>query len=203
MRSDDAFGRVRRMSGASERSDFEPKSVDEKAPDGRKTALGFAVRFTVIALVLFALYGFPYAKYGISQGWLDVYLGSYAKLVGFVLGVSEEGLSVQGNHIFGKASLQIVKSCDAMEINILLSAAILAFPGPPIRKALALLGALLAVAILNVARIVSLYYVLLGRKGAFEFLHLELWPLVMVVGATVFFVVTTKLMRTVPEPNRP
>jgi exosortase/archaeosortase family protein len=181
-----------------------PVVTPEETPGstGRRAAVGFAARFAIIAGVFLVLYGFPYAQYGMSQAWLDVYLGSYAKAVGWVLGLVEGNVQVVGTGIFGKASLQIVRSCDAMEINILLAAAILAFPGPPLKKALALALGLAGVALLNVTRIVTLYYVLLGRQGAFEFLHLELWPLVMVVAAAALFIGATRFLRVVPEPNR-
>jgi exosortase/archaeosortase family protein len=172
------------------------------ATSSRRAALGFAARFAIIALVLFALYGFPYAQYGMSQAWLDVYLGSYARAVGWVLGLFEDNMSVVGTSIFGKASLQIVRSCDAMEIKILLAAAILAFPGKARKKALALALGLAGVAVLNVTRIVTLYYVLLGRQGSFEFLHLELWPLVMVIAAASLFIGVTRFLRVVPEPKQ-
>jgi exosortase/archaeosortase family protein len=147
----------------------------------------FALTFGAIALALFTLYAFPFAEGSVVSRFMAEYLAAYARLVGFVLGLVEPNVSIEGNIVHAGTSLQIVRSCDAMEVNILLSAAILAYPGVLLRKLAAVASCLTAVAAMNVVRILSLYYALREYGDAFDFLHLELWPLVMVVTAAVAF----------------
>lgn len=147
----------------------------------------FGLRFIAIALVLFAIYGFPYAEHGLSEAWLQEYLNAYAKLVGRVLTVFEPDISVVGNAVHGRASIKIVRSCDAMDAKILFTAAVLACPGAWSRKALALGLGLVAIATLNVIRITTLYYISAAHHDWFEFLHVEIWPLLLVVATAFLF----------------
>ena len=146
-----------------------------------KPSVMFAVRFALIAGALFALYGCPYAENGISETWFTRYLSAYASLAGGVLSLFEPGVSVSGTQIVGRTALQIVKNCDALEINALFASAILAFPGPWRRRSIALVSGIAVLVVANVTRICSLYYLNLYSTSAFEFFHLELWPLVLVV----------------------
>jgi exosortase/archaeosortase family protein len=135
--------------------------------------------------VLFAIYCFPYAESGLAEAFFRAYLNGYASLIGRLLGLVEPAVQVIDNRIIGRTSLQIVKSCDAMEANILFAAALFAFPGARTRKLLALGSGLAVIAALNVLRIGSLYFVALHLPGSFELFHLELWPLVMIAATLV------------------
>ena len=182
-----------------------PVDTSERTPasSSRRVALGFAARFALIAARLPRTLRLSLRPIrDVARRGSTFTSEATPRWSAGCSGSPKTTCSVVGNGVFGKASLQIVRSCDAMEINILLAAAILAFPGAPLKKALALALGLAGVAVLNITRIVTLYYVLLGRQGAFEFLHLELWPLVMVVAAAALFVGATRFMRAVPEPNR-
>lgn len=171
---------------------------DAFCPEERRAVLRFVSRAVLGAAALFTLYGFPYASWGISEAWLRSFLDAYARLVGSVLALLDPTVMVQGNVIVGRVALEIVRSCDAMEAKILFASAVVAFPGSLGRKALVLALGLVALVIANVARIASLYFMLLERQSAFEFFHLELWPLLMVTAAGGFFLAGIKFMRAQP-----
>lgn len=179
----------------------------ETGPGGIKGASKtFAFRFAVIAATLLGVYAFPYAQYGMSESWFDKYLSGYARLVGWVLGIFEADLSVQGATVIGRTTLRIAKSCDAMEAKLLLASAVLAFPGRPSRKAVALLIGLVSLTAINVMRIVTLYFILVKRQQSFELFHLEVLPLFMILAAVGLFILSIKVMRqptdgVVPAPT--
>lgn len=172
-------------------------SVDARG--GRSAGVRFAVRFALISGLLFALYGFPYRKYGISEQWLGAYLSGYAEVVGALLRLVEDNVVVQGNTVYGAAALRIVRTCDAMEANVLFSSAVIAFPGPAARKVVVLAGGLLSIAGINLFRIVTLYYAVLEHEPAFAFLHLELWPLLLIVATVALFLASIRLLGA-PQP---
>ena len=95
-----------------------------------KLGLRFAIGYVVIAGVLFSIYGFPFELFGARSDWLSGYLQMYARLAGTALRLFESGVVVTGDRIDGRFSLQIVRNCDAIEVNILFASAILAFPAP-------------------------------------------------------------------------
>jgi len=161
----------------------------------------FAVRFALIAALLFTLYGFPYGTYGISEQWLGAYLSGYAEVVGAVLRLVEDKVVVQGNTIYGAAALRIVRTCDAMEANVLFASAVTAFPGPVTRKMAVVAGGLLIIGVLNLLRIATLYYVVLEHEQAFAFVHLELWPLLLIAATLCLFLTSLRFLRATPVPR--
>lgn len=166
----------------------------------RKAHLGrgglrFALTFGAIAAALFAVYCFPYQENGISERFFTSYLDAYARAAGSVLSVLEPRIVVSGNNIIGRFSMSIIKSCDAMEANILFSAAVLAFPAPPWRKPIAVIAGLAALIAANLLRLCSLYYVGVYFPSSFEFMHVEVWPLLMMAAALLDFVASVRWMQ--------
>ena len=152
--------------------------------DGRR----FVLTFALVAAALFAFYCLPYELFGAKGDWLEGYLACYARMAGFVLHLVDASVSVTGRTIVGRFSLEIIRSCDAIEVNILFASAVLACPARATKKALALVLGLAALVLVNLLRITSLYYVGLYRMAWFETVHLELWPLGMVGMAAISFV---------------
>jgi exosortase/archaeosortase family protein len=150
--------------------------------------LRFALRFVLIAGVLFGLYCFPYAEQGIAEAGFERYLAAYARVTGWLLHFFEPGIVVAGRQIQGQFSLEIIKNCDAMENNILFLAAVLALPSPWKQRALACLVGLPVLILANLLRLVSLYLVGRFAPASFEFCHIELWPLLLVLLTVSAFV---------------
>ena len=114
---------------------------------------------------------------------------AYALAAGTVLHAFDPAVSVSGDVINGRASLSIVRGCDASEVLVLLSAAVLAAGVYPWRlRVLGVLAGAAAVTMANIVRICSLYCVSVYFPSAFEACHLEIWPLGLIVLAVVFFV---------------
>jgi exosortase H (IPTLxxWG-CTERM-specific) len=164
-----------------------------------RARLRFVISFALIAATLFAVYCFPYAENGLSENWFKGYLSAYARMAGAVLGLFERPVIVSGTNISGRFSIEIAKNCDAMEVNILLGAAILAFPSRWTRRfAAAVLGLAVLIAA-NVARICSLYYIGVYAPSSFEFMHHEVWPLLLVLLAAGEFLLLAAWMRRTDE----
>ena len=163
-----------------------------KPPFARAASARFVLGFACLSAVFFCLYYFPYAESGVSEGWVAAYLERYAAVVGSIVGLFEPGVVVSHNVISGRFAMSIVKSCDAMEANILFCAAVLASPGVWLRKAAALAAGLAALVGVNVVRLCCLYYVGVYVPSWFEIAHLDLWPLLMIAFAVVDFMVCAR-----------
>jgi exosortase/archaeosortase family protein len=137
----------------------------------------FALTFAAIATGLFTLYYFPYQENGLSEGWASIHLEQYARLAGGVLSLVEPNVVVSHNEIIGRFRMSIVKSCDAMEANMLFVAAVLALPFAAWRKLAALVVGLAALVALNIVRLCSLYYVGVYLPTQFDRIHVDVWPL--------------------------
>jgi exosortase/archaeosortase family protein len=99
--------------------------------------------------------------------------------------------------------VRIIKGCDAMEAKILFAAAIVAFPALWRRRLAMLAAGLGALTLLNVLRITSLYAVGTALPAKVEFLHLEVWPFVMVTVATLLFLWAAGMMSRTQAEQEP
>ena len=157
-------------------------------------AARFIVFFCIIAAVLLGLYCFPYKERGISERWFQLYLSGYAHLVGALLSPIDASVVVAGNVLRGRFSMAIIKTCDAMEINILLVSAIAAFPASLRRKLVVLPVALALLVAANIGRLVILYLVGIHLPGVFDRLHFEVFPLLMMAAAVLVFFGAVRVM---------
>jgi exosortase/archaeosortase family protein len=156
-------------------------------PLGGRPARRFLIVFALMAGTLLALYYFPHRYGGAVSRVIDAYLHFYAVVTGAILRIFEPALQVVGNDIVGRFELRVEKTCDAADVDILFVSAVAAWPGPWRAR---LVGALAGVALLaavNIARICSLYYVGLHFPSSFTAVHLEIWPIAIVVVAIAAF----------------
>jgi exosortase/archaeosortase family protein len=147
----------------------------------------FALKCALIAGALFAVYAFPFELLGAKHDWLAGYLAAYARLAGGVLGLFESGIVVTGANISGRFPMEIVRNCDAIEINILFVSAVLAFPSTWRRRGTALAVGLSALVALNVTRICLLYFVGVHAPERFAVAHEQIFPLLLVIAAAFAF----------------
>jgi exosortase/archaeosortase family protein len=94
--------------------------------------------------------------------------------------------------------MQIVKTCDAMEINILLMAAIAAFPMPWPRRIASVLLAIPALALANLCRLCVLYWLGAHIRNSFDRVHQTVAPIFMVASALVIFLLATRRRQRKP-----
>jgi exosortase/archaeosortase family protein len=171
----------------------------------RGPAVRFALAFALLSGVLLGLYYFPYSEQGPIRPWLDGFLHRYAASAGFVIGWFEPHIHVMGQDIIGRYSLHIVKTCDAMDVTILLTSAIVAWPNPWKRRLLCAALGIALLFVLNVLRICSLYWIGLAFPSFFEVAHLDVWPALILLVSIGFFAAVALWGRTLTteSPREP
>jgi exosortase H (IPTLxxWG-CTERM-specific) len=173
----------------------------EPSNPGQRDRARFAVVFVLLASSLLVLYYFPRGPGSTIEALTADYLRFYTRMVSLAVGLVDPGASAHGNVVSGRFTMQIVKSCDAMEANILFVAALMAFPAPWRRKSIAVVAGLSALVACNLARLIVLYWIGIYSHGVFEFAHYDVWPLLMIAFATVDFVVCARWVQgTEAEP---
>jgi exosortase/archaeosortase family protein len=171
------------------------------SPERQGLGRRFALRYALVALALFGLYGFPFESFGASQDWLRGYLAGYAALSGAVLSRFDPSVHVEGTRLMGRYPLEIVRNCDAADVHILFVSAVVALSGPWRRKAGPLLFGALLLGTVNVARICSLYFVGVVFPSWFRVAHEEVWPLLLVaMTVTLFAWCARRLAAPPPAP---
>nr|WP_119631932.1 archaeosortase/exosortase family protein [Methylocaldum marinum] len=97
------------------------------------------------------------------------------------------------------ARLNVLNGCEGTETVLLLGAALLVFPARLRHKLQGLLGGSLLIYTLNQTRIVGLYYALRHDRDSFQLLHGVLAPTLIILAASLFFLVWAKQARSTPE----
>lgn len=139
----------------------------------------FVIGFTIFFLVL------------TNQTWFETMsapiLAAYASISSMILNVFGMGTTTTAENInSGAYSLQIKKGCDAIAPMILYMVSILAFPIAMKWKWKGVLYGIAALVIMNIIRIVSLYF--FGRytsEALFDIMHVDVWQ-ILFIAFTVF-----------------
>jgi exosortase H (IPTLxxWG-CTERM-specific) len=163
-----------------------PGGVPVPAPAAvRKRMTRFAVLFPVWLLAGFGLLFAPFARPAIAGGtvrlvelsaWLVRLLGGQAAARSDLLQNPASGFSIR-----------VMDTCNASNVTVLLWAAILAFPAPWTAKGKGLAACTVAIHVLNLLRIISLFYLGQVSQKWFEIAHLYVWESLIVLFTLVIF----------------
>jgi exosortase H (IPTLxxWG-CTERM-specific) len=97
-------------------------------------------------------------------------------------------------------SVSIEAGCNGIEAAIVLIAAMLAFPAPWKHRVIGVLAGLLAVQALNIVRVISLFYIGQWNMQAFEWAHLYLWQMLIMLDVLIVWLLW---IRTLPADIGP
>ena len=97
-------------------------------------------------------------------------------------------------------AVTIEAGCNGVEAMLVLLAGILAFPAPWRLKLIGLAIGVVAIQVLNIIRIVSLFY--LGQWDAqwFEWAHLYIWQSLIMLDALIVWLLWIRAVPSVPAP---
>ena len=141
-------------------------------------ALRFLILFVPVICVFYLIWLTPWFRENILQGILR-----FNAIVGAgVLALLGQGTTSDGTRIEGtKFLLDIKRGCDAVEPAALFSAAVLAFPVPGGKRAAGILAGVACLIVLNVFRIVSLYFVGAYFPKVFHMVHVDVWQALFIL----------------------
>lgn len=143
--------------------------------------------FALLALAMFSVLSSSWGIQGFvqpfTQGLVDV---TAAILTPFDPRVVAEGDILRFSD--GRGAVQVLAGCNAVEVCALLTAAILAFPGPLSKGLIGVAAGIAALQAVNLLRIISLLYLSRGEPAIFEFFHTYVWDaMIGLEGLMIFF----------------
>ena len=100
----------------------------------------------------------------------------------------------------GGFAVSIESGCNGVEATIVLIAGVLAFPASIKQKALAISLGFMAIQSLNIVRIISLFYLGQWNYTIFEWFHLYLWPILIMLDVLIVFAVYLHWLSKDHEP---
>ena len=100
-------------------------------------------------------------------------------------------------------AVSIEAGCNGVEATIVLIAAVVAYPASWKARAVAIVLGFLAIQVLNIARIITLFYLGDWDIDIFSWVHLYLWPSLIMLDVLVVFIVYLRYLSREDEelPN--
>lgn len=159
-------------------------------------------RFVATFSVLVAGFYLVAVSFWYEREVLKPYLALNARVAAALLRGGGDAVTAGGAVLTGaKFSLEIRAGCDALEPSALFAAAVLAFPAPPHRKLNALLLGVSALLIINLARILSLYYIGVHLPSYLTLVHTSVWQPLFILLVACFWLVWA--VRVAMGSNKP
>ncbi|MGB5145907.1 MAG: exosortase H [Porticoccaceae bacterium] len=155
--------------------------------------LRFLVLFMIILTALFTAEMLAPVQQAVVLPWTSHLAG----LSGWLMQLFDSQVAVTGKVIRSTTSsfgVSIEPGCNGVEAMIVLLAAITAFPAPLFYKLKGLLAGFVAIQALNLARIISLYYLGLWSATLFEWAHLYIWQALIMLDALIVFLVWVRFI---------
>ena len=99
-------------------------------------------------------------------------------------------------------SVNIRNGCNGLETIFIFAAAVLAFPAPWKARLLGLAGGFVAIQLVNLVRIVSLFYIGIHYPRLFEESHTVRWQSGVILSGVVFWIIWADRFALPPRPDR-
>ena len=118
--------------------------------------------------------------------------GFLASASGFLIRLADPSVLAHGNvlqDMRNGVGISVEAGCNGVEACIMLAAAVVAYPAALRARMVGLLAGSAAIQLLNLVRIVSLYYLVQWSVPAFEFAHLYLWQALIMLDVLVVWLV--------------
>lgn len=159
----------------------------------------------VFLLVLLVLFGLEMLE-PVHVRVVEPFTGFIASLSAWLITPFDESVVAYGRVIRDGVSgfaISIESGCNGVEATIVLIAAVLAFPASWGQRLLAIGWGFLAIQVANLMRIISLFYLGQWNLEVFEWIHLYLWPVLIMLDVLVVFIIYLRYISGRPERQEP
>ena len=100
-------------------------------------------------------------------------------------------------------AVSIEAGCNGVEATLVLLAAMLAFPAPWRHKVVGLVIGVVAVQLLNILRVISLFYLGQWNYDVFEWAHLYVWQALIMLDVLVVWLIWVRRVPRIDDPGAP
>jgi exosortase H (IPTLxxWG-CTERM-specific) len=170
--------------------------MSEAPNEARRRSVGFLLRFVVLLVVFY----FIVASRPVNDSVIVPFTAGIASVSGRLLNVLGEKAEVVGTEIRSSSfGVNIENGCNGVETGLLFGAAVLAFPARWSRRLIGLLVGFLAIQVLNLVRVITLFWIGLHRPALFSSSHTVIWQSVVVLFGVLLFLLWASRERRLSE----
>lgn len=165
----------------------------------RRSAL-FLVRF----LLLLGVFAFLVAWTPVNDSVIVPFTAGVARVSGAILTTFSEPVTVAGTELRSPGfSVDIENGCNGIETALLFCSAVLAFPASWKARVAGLFLGFFAIQLLNLVRVVSLFWIGRHRPSLFSAAHTVLWQSAVVIAGVLLFLLWASRQRSSAAPAEP
>jgi exosortase H (IPTLxxWG-CTERM-specific) len=186
-------------------------SRKKKVPDTPPVAVapplgmsrGMIIRYCCVFPAL-VLAGFELLLAPRSQNMMRAFAGVIVKAAGMLIHLFRGQAIASGDILMSPLNgfqIQVVSGCNAVNVTILLWAAMLVYPASWTQRLKGVVLGSFAIHGLNLLRVISLFYLGQYNAALFDFAHFYLWEGLIVVDTLVAFGVWAHLIARSPDPH--
>lgn len=160
----------------------------------------FVLVFALLLISVFVFYLLPWGQdYMSTPITTAVAKISVTIMMLFDKNVVSQGITIH-DQVTGQG-IQVVAGCNGMEAVIILFAAVFAFPATFRQKIIGFVAGFFAIHSLNIVRIISLYYLAKYSMTWFEWFHLYVWQMLIILDALVVWLLWLRWINKKPPQN--
>jgi exosortase H (IPTLxxWG-CTERM-specific) len=147
-------------------------------------------RFLILFLTILGVSFTVVALRQVNDAFVTPYTAVIAQFSGFVLRIFGEKATVAGCVVSSpRFGVTIYNGCNGLITSLIFISGVLAFPARTSAKLIGVIGGLLAIQLINLVRIVSLFYIGVFLPQHFNDAHIFVWQsLVIIAGISLWIV---------------
>jgi exosortase H (IPTLxxWG-CTERM-specific) len=147
-------------------------------------------RFLILFLAILGVSFTVVALRQVNDAFVTPYTAVIARMSGFVLRIFGEKATVSGCVVSSpRFAVTIFNGCNGLITSLIFISGVLAFPAKISAKLIGVIGGLLTIQLINLVRIVSLFYIGVFLPQYFDDAHIFVWQsLVIVAGISLWMV---------------
>jgi exosortase H (IPTLxxWG-CTERM-specific) len=161
--------------------------------------------FLLFVLLLAALFGLELTPW--VQDWFVIpWTNALAAISTWIVTLFDGNVVATGKIMRSNTNgfaVSIEAGCNGVEATLVLLAAMLAFPAPWKHKVVGLIIGVLAVQLLNVLRVISLFYLGQWNYDVFEWAHLYVWQALIMLDVLVVWLIWVRRVPRIDGPGAP
>ena len=160
-------------------------------------------RFLILFIAILTVSFTVIALQPVNDAVVDPYTSFVARMSGGVLRLLGEDASVQGCMVRSpRFAVTIYNGCNGLITSLIFMSGVLAFPASWRAKAVGAIGGLVAIQLINLIRIVSLFYIGVYLPRFFSESHIFVWQSLVILAGVSLWVVWARHASTAIEDNR-
>jgi exosortase H (IPTLxxWG-CTERM-specific) len=160
------------------------------------------VRFLIVFVIILSAAFTTVALRPVNDAVVVPYTRWVATVSGHLLGLFGEKISINGCSLSSpRFSVTIYNGCNGLIATLILLSGVLAFPARWTGKMIGVIGGILAIQIINLVRIVSLFYIGVFVPKLFNQAHIYIWQSIVILASVALWIAWARHFGAVPSGN--